>query len=202
MAYVRTVPVDDAVGDVREQYARAQATMGYVPNYTQLFSLRPDVNAAWGTLIGAIRSTLDPRRYELVTLAAARALRSSYCSLAHGKVLLDTHYAHGEVQAIATAPETAGLDTVDVALMAFAAKVARDAPGVTAADIQTLRDHGLGDPEIFDVVAAVSARCFFSTLLDALGAEPDATYGELEPGLRDVLTVGREISTQPTRTLP
>lgn len=190
------------MGEVREQYARAQASVGYVPNYTQLFSLRPDVNAAWGTLLGAVRGTLDPRRYELVTLAAARALRSSYCSLAHGKVLRDAHHTPGEVQAIATQPESAGLDAVDVAVMAFAAQVARDAPSVSAADVQRLRDHGLSDAEIFDVAAAASARCFFSTLLDALGAEPDAAYGELEPGLRAALTVGRGISTQPTRTLP
>jgi hypothetical protein len=32
---------------------------------------------------------MDPRRYELVTLAAARVLRSSYCSLAHGKTLAE-----------------------------------------------------------------------------------------------------------------
>ena len=202
MAYLETVPVAQAQGDVREQYARAQANAGYVPNYTQLFSLRPEVNAAWGTLLGTIRGTLDPRRYELVTLAAARALRSSYCSLAHGKVLRDAHYAPSEVQAIATAPDSAGLAPVDVAIMAFAAQVARDAPSVTAADVQGLRDHGLSDTEIFDVAAAASARCFFSTLLDALGAEPDAAYGALEPGLREALTVGRPISQHQDARLP
>lgn len=34
-------------------------------------------------------------------------------------------------------------------------------------------------------------RNFFSKLLDAVGAEPDAAYQELESALREALTVGR-----------
>ena len=36
-----------------------------------------------------IAGGMDTRRYELATLAAARELRSSYCSLAHGKILAE-----------------------------------------------------------------------------------------------------------------
>ena len=53
--------------------------------------------------------------------------------------------------------------------------------------------HGLSDEEIFDVVLAAAARCFFSKTLDALGVEPDAAYAELDPAFRDALTVGRPI---------
>ena len=49
-----------------------------VPNYAKLFGHRPDVLAAWGQLIAAIRGHMEQRRYELVTIAAARALNSSY----------------------------------------------------------------------------------------------------------------------------
>jgi len=41
----------------------------------------------WVALLSSIRNNLSERSYELATLAAARALRSSYCSLAHGRVL-------------------------------------------------------------------------------------------------------------------
>ena len=58
-------------------------------NYERAFEGRPDVYAAWGGLLGAIKANMDLRRYELATLAAARRLRSSYCSLAHGKVLIE-----------------------------------------------------------------------------------------------------------------
>ena len=51
-------------------------------NYERAFEARPDVYTAWGELLAAIKTNMDLRRYELATLAAARRLRSSYCSLA------------------------------------------------------------------------------------------------------------------------
>jgi alkylhydroperoxidase family enzyme len=66
-------------------------------------------------------AAMDPRRYELATLAAALELRSSYCALAHGKVLADAE------------------------------------------------------------------------VLDAVGAEPDPAYRDLDYEMRRALTVGRPI---------
>lgn len=78
--------------------------------------------------------------------------------------------------------------------MDLADKVADDATAVQQADIERLRSAGLSDAEIVDVVLAAAARCFFSKTLDALGVEPDAKYAELDPDVRDVLTVGRAIA--------
>jgi hypothetical protein len=77
--------------------------------------------------------------------------------------------------------------------MDLADKVAADATSITSADVDQLRQLGLSDAEIVDVVLAAAARCFFSKALDALGVQPDAVYAELEPGLREALTVGRPI---------
>jgi hypothetical protein len=78
--------------------------------------------------------------------------------------------------------------------MDLADKVAHDATSVVEADIVRLRSLGLSDAEIFDVVAAAAMRCFFSKTLDGLGVRPDARYAELDPELRDALTVGRPIA--------
>jgi uncharacterized peroxidase-related enzyme len=200
MAFIDTVPVGESTGEVRAMYERSQTDVGYVPNYAKLFSHRPPVMAAWGALLGSIRQNLDPRRYELVTVAAARALGSSYCALVHGRILRDRFYTGPELAAIV---DGAGpLTPAERALMAFAERVARQAGSITAADVQTLREHGLAEAEIFDVAAAVAARCFFSTLLDALGAEPDAPYAAVEDGLRQRLEVGRTIATMPPEPLP
>ena len=83
---------------------------------------------------------------------------------------------------------------VDVAVMDLAEQVAEDATEVTEADVQRLRDLGLSDAEIFDVVAAAAARCFFSKALDGLGTQADPALAKLDPELRDVLTVGRPIA--------
>jgi alkylhydroperoxidase family enzyme len=139
---------------------------------------------------------MDLRRYELVTVAAAQRLRSSYCSLAHGKVLVDQFLGASELQDVLLDRHAAGLAEVDVAVMDLAEKLVEDATSITQSDIDHLRDLGLSDTDIFDVVVAAGARCFFSKTLDALGTQPDASYADLEPPLRDALTVGRPIAIQ------
>jgi alkylhydroperoxidase family enzyme len=113
--------------------------------------------------------------------------------LAHGTVLLKNGVASDQLAAIAGDFTHAGLAPVEVAIMAFADKIVRDATTVTADDIQGLRDHDLSDTEIFDVAATAAVRCFFSKLNDALGAQPDTIFLELEEGLRQHLVIGRPI---------
>lgn len=194
MTFTETVRPDQAEGAVADMYESDRATFGLLPNFTQAFSLRPDVYAAWRGLMSTIKGNMDERRYELVTLAAARRLRSSYCSLAHGKVLADRFLDPDTVRAIASDHQGAGLDPVDVAVMDIADKVAADATSVTEADIDGLRSLGLSDAEIFDVVLTAALRCFYSKTLDAVGVQPDSSYADLEPRLRDALTVGRPIA--------
>ena len=159
-------------------------------NSSRAFAARPAVLAAWQELNGAIKeSGGDLRRYELATLAAARRLRSSYCCLAHGKVLAEQFYDFGAVPAL---PD--GLDETDTAIMELADKVVVDATSVTEADWDKLRALGLDDAQIMDVVLAAAARCFFSKALDAFGVQADASFRELDPAFRDAMTVGRPIA--------
>lgn len=161
-------------------------------NLERAFQARPDVYAAWVQLNGAIKANMDLRRYELATLAAARRLRSTYCALAHEKALLDTF---GEpVREIARDRRAAGLDEVDVAVMDLAERVVDDATTITRDELDRLRELGLSDDEIMDVVLAAAVRCFFSKTLDALDVRADASYRELDPELLDVLVVGRPIA--------
>jgi uncharacterized peroxidase-related enzyme len=161
-------------------------------NYERAFEPRPEVFAAWVELNTAIKAGMDLRRYELATLAAARKLRSSYCCLAHGTVLAERF---GEpVAQIAADHRAAGLSETDVAVMDLAERVADDASSISEADLERLRDLGLAQEDIMDVVLAAAARCFFSKTLDALGVLPDSSYGEMEPAMRDALVVGRPIA--------
>ena len=71
MPYLQTVPPDDAAGEVKAIYDKAMAAQGYVPNHARAFSLRPDVLQGWLALKNAITSGMDPRLYELATVAGA-----------------------------------------------------------------------------------------------------------------------------------
>jgi uncharacterized peroxidase-related enzyme len=192
--FIETVPPESAAPPLAELYESDAATFGLVPNLARAFSLQPEVYAAWRGLNASIKAGMDLRRYELATVAAAGRLRSSYCMLAHGTILADRFLDAETVRAVVADRATSGLDAADVAVMDLAEKVADDATAVTQADIDRLRSLGLPDAEILGVVLAAAARCFFSKVLDGVGAQPDAKYAALEPALRDALTVGRPIA--------
>ena len=192
MAFIELL-TEERAGDAADLLAADRAQRGYLPNYARAFAHRPAVYRAWKTLLGAVTENMDERRYELATLAAARRLRSSYCSLAHGKVLAERFLTEQDVEALARSRPVEALDDVDRAVVELADKVAGDATAVTQDDVDRLRVLGLSDAEIADVVLAAAIRCFYSKTLDGLGVEPDAAFHGLAPSLRDALTVGRPI---------
>jgi uncharacterized peroxidase-related enzyme len=196
MPFLQTVPPEDASGEVKAMYDKDLAAQGYVANYTRAFSARPDVLQGWLALKDAITSGMDPRLYELATVAAATAIRSSYCSLVHGNILATGYYPAEQVVSIAgDADEGAGaLDTADAAVVRFARKVVEQADQITPEDIGELRGLGFSDGDVFNIILAAAARCFFSKVLDATGTLPDAALRDLPDQLRAALTVGRDIA--------
>ena len=191
MAFIKTVPADQAEGKLLEIYQEDVKAKGYVANHTSAFSLRPEVYRAWQSLLNSIRSNMRLRRFELVTFAAAQALKCTYCMLAHGSILRKNFFGPGELVAIAKDFRNAGLPAEEVALMDFAQKVTLEPNQITQRDFDLLREKGLSEQEILDVVLTVTARNFMSKTLDALGAEPDSALMNLEPELREALVIGR-----------
>ena len=191
MSYIKTVPDEQAEGLVKELYAAARETFGYVPNHAKLFSLRPEVYQAWNKMLSGFRSHMRLRRYELITFATSLELECTYCSLAHAAVLKKNFFTAEQLIAIAKDFRTAGLSEEEEALMSLAQKITRHAGDVSEEDMQTLRGFGLKDEEILDVVLTITARNFFSKTLEALDARPDDKYLELEPELIQALAIGR-----------
>jgi uncharacterized peroxidase-related enzyme len=184
--------------EVREWYDEQTARWGYLPNYAAAFASRPEVARAWTALNVAVRDGMDRRRFELATVAAARALRSTYCTAAHSKFLRDVCGDEATMLAIAADPDGATLDAPDRAVVAFARKVATDAASVDEDDVGPLRALGLSDNDIADIVFAVAARCFFATVLDGVGICADHQLGTgFDPDVADRLTVGRPIAAAP-----
>ena len=191
-------PLDVSVEDEADAWAEAQtAWWGYLPNYAAVFGSRPDVARAWTALSAAVVGGMDRRRYELATIAAARAVGSTYCTAAHSKFLRDVCGDEATMVALANDPDGGSLDDTDRAVVAFAAKVARQASAINQDDVDALRAAGLSDNDIADVIFAVGARCFFATVLDAAGAEPDHQLAVALDTVAERLVVGRRIAAPP-----
>jgi len=75
--------------------------------------------------------------------------------------------------------------------MGFAEKVSLHAHTIQKEDVEHLRRLGLSDEEILDVTLASSVRNLYSRVVDAMGAEPDDKYLDLEPHVRQAMQKGR-----------
>jgi uncharacterized peroxidase-related enzyme len=181
---------------VQALYDEDLAEDGYVANSTRLWAHQPEtVERLFELMSQAFRpSGLNFRQRGILVTAAASALGDSYCSLAWGGRL-------GKVSDAATAAgvldgSDAGLTDQEKAMAAWARQVARDPNATTPADIQALRDSGLDDSQIFAITSFVALRLAFSTINDALGAQPDAQLAQSLPAeVSQAVTYGRPVAS-------
>lgn len=193
--FIDTVPEDSASGTLAEFYQQQKGAWGFLPDFAQAFSTRPDVALAWSRLNKTVREGMDRRRFEIATIAAARALRSTYCTAAHSKFLRDECDDEATMLAIAKDPSGALLEETDRAVYEFAARVARDASSIQQSDVDALRDLGLSDGDVADIVFAAAARSFFTRVLDGLGARLDVRTAEtFAPDVLASIVVGRPVA--------
>jgi len=185
MTIISTPSPEDVTGLAAQIYADDLEDLGYVPEHTRVMAVNPEAYLAWETLITAIAKPLGSRRYELVTLAAAKGVKSEHCLLAHGNRTL-RYIDEEQLTRIARDYHDSGITDAEVAMMDFAEKVSTGSSSMTDADSQTLRDHGFSDREIVDIALAAAARNYFSRAIQALGVAVDVP-AELPAGLREAL---------------
>jgi uncharacterized peroxidase-related enzyme len=181
---------------VQALYDDDLADGGYVWNVSRLWAHQPDtVNGLFDLMSQAFKASgLSFRQRGILVTAAASALGDSYCSLAWGGKLAtasEATLAAGDLNG-----SDAALTDQEKAMAAWARKVVKDPNATTPADIQELRDSGLNDDQIFAITVFAALRLAFSTINDALGAQPDAQLAEsLPPEVREAVTFGRPVAT-------
>ena len=174
---------------------------GYVWNVTRLWAWRPDVYEDFAALRTKLMesSSLTDRDWAVMVAATASQLGDSYCALAWGVKLatLTDDVTAARVLAREPAP---GLSDRERALEDWTRKLVDDPNATTAADVDRLRAAGLGDREVLEATAFVAFRLAFSTVNDALGAEPDRQLADSAPAeLRHAVSFGRAPASEPSR---
>ncbi len=196
--FLENAPITDAVAAT---YDASRRDDGYVPNWMRLWAWRQDVETAFRQLRSLITTTtsLSSRECAVIVCATVSGMGDSYCSLAWGEKLA------GEIDAEAAASVLRGgasdaLTPRERALAEWARKATRAPNETNPADVETLRRAGLSDREIFEATVLAAFRLAFSTVNDALGAEPDAElFDEAPQVVRDSVTYGRPAALRNVR---
>ena len=181
--------------EVSELYEKDKAQDGYVMNLTKLWAWRADVHVAFMELRAKLMSasTLSKREFAVLVCATASTLRDSYCSIAWGARLAaqsDASTAAGVLKGL-----DGNLDERERALARWARKVTASPNETTAEDVEALKAAGLGDKEILEATAFIGLRLAFSTVNDALGAQPDGPLAAQSPAeVRAAVDYGRRVA--------
>jgi uncharacterized peroxidase-related enzyme len=193
--FLKTIGAEEATGEVAQIYRSEVAQIGFLMAATQCWSARPDLLPIFEQFFEAVKAnfSLGMRNWRLITLIAAKQVPSTYCTHVYARSLLADLGSRDMVLAVQRDFRTAGLDEKDVAMLAYAEQVARDASRITQADIDALRAVGFSDVEIADIALCASIRCFVSRFFDATGAMPEPFFLDEDAEFREAMTVGKPI---------
>lgn len=163
MAYIRTIGIDEATGELGALYAQIAKARGGVASIHQAQSLNlPALEAHLG-LYKAIMfrpSPLSRAWREAIAVAVSRANQCGYCEAHHGAALA----------------ALGGASDVPKALLAWASRLARQPERTSEEDVDALRDLGLDDRAILDAILTVAYFSFANRLVMATGLALEDGY--------------------------
>lgn len=193
--YLQTIAEADATGEIADIYNHEIAQRGFVMEATKCGTFRPDLLPLYENFSASLRAnfSLGSRGWRLITFIAAKQIPSSYCSHVYARLLTAELGSKDQVLALQRDYRAAGLGARDVAMLAYAEQIARDASKITPADIDALRAVGFSDIEIGDIALCASWRCFLSRFFDATGASPESMFIDEDEEFRSAMTVGKPI---------
>ena len=166
-------------------FAKARATLGFVPNVFRVWSFRPERLSAW---FGHFRLLHEPTEglsgadREMVAVVVSQCNGCLYCLVAHGQALREQLGDPVLGDRIAFDWRRAGLDERRRAICAFAEKLTLRPVEVEPADVQSLLDVGLTREEAWDVAEIASMYNLTNRMAMATGMLPNREYHEMSRG--------------------
>ncbi len=174
MAWITTVPPEEARGKLAEAYAIQRSKLGYVSELTQLGSLYPELVATRLELYAIVDATPSGvpewvrRAVALLTSVLNRCL---FCTVGHSNRLRED--GRGDiVDAIVADPEHVTSDDPRVAAVFDYTRALTLRPGdITRQEIELLRAHGWTDLDILDINNIAAYYGYINRVASGLGLQ-------------------------------
>ena len=176
------VPLIDRADTSAERKALLDAihgAFGATPNMFRAVANSPAaLKSMWGSFGALGGGTLGARLGEQIAVAVANRNACDYCLAAH-TALGRKAGVSGEALAAAQAGQSA--DPRTAAVLRFVLQLVNERGQVDAADVQALRDQGVNDEQIVEIVAHVALNLFTNYVNVALGVPVDFPGVKLRP---------------------
>lgn len=177
------IPDDEELpDDIQSLFAKAKANIGFVPNVFRAYAYRPDRFRAWFSHYKQLHvpsDNLSAAEREMIAVAVSMANGCLYCLVAHGAALRQELGDPVEADRITLDYRRAGLEPRRLAILDLAVKVTTRPVDVDPGDLEELREFGLSDEEVWDVIEIASMYNFTNRMAMATGQLPNEEYHAL-----------------------
>ncbi|MCB9851795.1 MAG: peroxidase-related enzyme [Phycisphaerales bacterium] len=182
MARLNTITKDTANGQAKSLLEAVEKKLGKVPNMMGAMANSPAVLEAYLNFSGALaKGSLTAKVREQIALAVGERNDCQYCLAAHSTLGKLAGLSGDE---IADSRRGASPDERTQAILSFAKKLVSEQGRVDESDVRQLRDAGLNDGGIAEVIANVAVNLFTNyfnhavdTVIDFPKAEPIEACG-------------------------
>lgn len=169
----RISPIDaaDASGSARQLLDAVLADWGMIPNVVGTLARAPVALEGYLSLSEALSGgVLSPELREQIAVTVAEVNGCNYCLAAHSAVAATVGLSQ---EAVMDARRGVSPDRKVEAVLHFARQVVQRRGWVDDDDLAHLRDAGLGDREIVEIVANVAMNTLTNYLNHVAGTEVD-----------------------------
>ena len=168
--------ITDAKSKAVYEQILTELGFGIVPNLFKSMAIDPDIlEANWKKFRSTILQGDLPRTLkEMIGVAISQANNSQYALNVHLHGLSALGMSEEILQTLVSDFANCPLPKRDKAVINFGLLVATQPLEVTEIDYQNLRDLGLDDSEIFEIVATADLFAFVNRYTDAIALEIDA----------------------------
>lgn len=172
MPLITLVDPETATGSTKEQLEQIRSAFGTVPAMFKTVANSPAALTSMWSAFGAFgsRSSLGAALGEQIAVAVANRNSCEYCLAAHSAL---GRKAGVSREAMAAAQTGHSDDPKTAAILAFALKLVEERGQLASADIAQLREHGVTDEQVVEIVAQVALNLFTNYLNVALAVPVD-----------------------------
>ena len=190
MAWIRTVPFDEATGKLKKLYDRVTGPGGNVDNIMMVHSLRPHSMeghmAIYKNVLHHTGNTIPKWFLEVLGVWVSSLNDCAYCVEHHfaglQRLLPDEERGLAIRAAIeARDPEAAPLEPAQKVAMGYARKLTEAPASVEQSDIQAMRNAGFDDGEILEINQVTAYFSYANRTVLGLGCSTDGDVLGLSP---------------------
>ncbi|QDI76268.1 MULTISPECIES: carboxymuconolactone decarboxylase family protein [Leisingera] len=194
MAWIRTVPFEEATGKLKMLYERVTGPGNNVDNIMMVHSLRPHSMeghmALYKNVLHHTGNKVPKWFLEVLGVWVSSLNDCAYCVEHHfaglQRLLGDAERGRAIRAAIeAREPEAAPLEAAQVLAMGYARMLTEEPASVTAADIGALRDAGFDDGEILEINQVTAYFAYANRTVLGLGCSAKGDVLGLSPNNSD-----------------